>query len=359
LGLVQGVFLGVILVVESRYQKSKLLLGLFIIIFSAELLNSILEDLKILEITPELLFIPFNFNYLVIPLFYLYVKNVSNSIVSKKRLFLILLPGILEFLFYSILFLQKNDFKMRLFNSETFMEWLGLLTILSLPYSIYYGVLTIKYINKHKESVEGFYSNTEGKLLLWAKGVTLFLLLFISFMFSSLFIDNDFYTVYIYPIMSTINVMFIFWIGISGIRQVKLFDSQNLSTKNITMGLNKSAFVKTELIDKQYSRLTELMDKEKFFLVPNISLADLSRKLEMPQRSLSELIRENSKKNFNQFINHYRVEEAKKLLSDSSNNNLNMLGIAYDSGFNSKASFYSVFKKTTSLTPTEFKNRKL
>jgi len=359
LGLVQGLFLGLFLISESRYQKSKLLLGLFLVVYSVELLNSIFEDLHILKANPNLLFIPFNFHYLVIPLFYLYVKNVSNSYLSKKKVFLILLPGILEFIFYCIIFLQRSDFKMNLFNSENFMEWMGMLVILSLPYSIYYGVLTIKHINKHKESVDNFYSNTEGKLLLWAKGVAIFLIFFISFIFSSIFVESKFYSEYIYPIMSAINVMFIFWIGISGIRQAKLFDSLDVSSENIETNLNNSVPVKTELINAHYSKLIELMSKEKFFLEPNISLADVAKKLEISQRNLSELIRENSNKNFNQFINYYRVEEAKKLLKDSSNNNLNMLGIAYDSGFNSKASFYSVFKKLSSVTPTEFKNNKL
>jgi len=356
-GLVQGVLLGLILIIENRYQKSKLLLGLFLVLYSIELLDPILQDLHILKENPILLFIPFNFHYLVIPLFYLYIMSITNSILKTKRIFLILLPGILEFLFYCILFLQNGDFKMNLYNSGNFTE---LLWVFSLLYSTYYGILIIKHINKHKKTAEDFYSNTEGKLLLQAKRVTVFLLCFFSFfMFSEIFISDEYYEEHIYTIISAINVIFIFWIGISGIRQPKLFDSQNLSNKNIAINLTNSSLTKTELINKEYSKLIELMSKEKLFLEPNISLADVSKKTEISQRNLSKLIRKNSNTNFNQFINNYRVEEAKKLLKDSSNNNLNMLGIAHSAGFNSKASFYSVFKKRTSLTPTEFKNSKL
>lgn len=361
LGLVQGVFLGLLLVIDGRHQRPKLFLGLFLIVFSAELLNSILEDLSILEQKPSLLFIPFNFYYLTVPLFYLYVRRISNSMLSKKKVFLILLPGIVEFIFYTILFLQTSEQKLNLNISDSFAMWSGLFTLLSVPYSLYYGILTIKHINKHKENVENYYSNTQGKLLLWAKGVIVFILVFTFFMFSSLFLDEEYFSEYAYPTLSAINVLFIFWIGISGIRQSRLFESRNLSSneKSIENRITTLTNIKTVPENQHYLRLTESMVEEKIFLEPNISLAELSKKLGISQRNLSELIRENSNWNFNQFINYYRVEEAKKLLKDSSNDNLNMLGIAYDAGFNSKASFYSVFKNFTSLTPAAFKDGNL
>lgn len=361
LGLVQGVFIGFVLVIEGRRQKSKLLLGLFLIVFSAELLNSILEDLKIIEQNSTLLFLPFNFYYLTIPLFYLYVKRVSNSVLKKRKVFLILLPGMLEFIFYTILFLQKSEQKSNLANSDSFIIWLLVLTILSIPYSLYYGILTIRHINKHRENVENYYSNTQGKLLLWAKSVIVFILVFTFFMFSTLFLDEKYFSEYAYPSFSAINVLFIFWVGISGIRQSRLFDSGDLSLNEKIIVDETDVFesIKTVSENQYYSKLIELMIDGKMFLEPNISLADVSKRLEISQRNLSELIRENSNKNFNQFINYYRVEEAKKLLKDSSNDNLNMLGIAYDAGFTSKASFYSVFKKFTSLTPNAFKDGNL
>ncbi|WP_449397875.1 helix-turn-helix domain-containing protein [Chryseobacterium wanjuense] len=60
-------------------------------------------------------------------------------------------------------------------------------------------------------------------------------------------------------------------------------------------------------------------------------------------------------KNFFQYVNEYRIEHAKKLLKDNSKNKLSILGIAYESGFNSKTSFNTTFKKLTNQTPSEFK----
>jgi AraC-like DNA-binding protein len=361
LGLVQGVFLGLVLIIEGRRIKPKLFLGLFLITYCAELLNSILSDLNILELKPWLLFLPFNFYYLTIPLFYIYVIRISNSTLTKKKILLILLPGILEFIFYAILFAQDVDTKLRLDDSENFSVGLFLFMGLSFLYSIYYIILTIRFINKQKKNVEDYYSNTEGKLLTWAKGVMVFLLFFLVIVISTIFLEGKFYNNYIYLAISTINVIFIFWVGISGIRQIKLFISKNSSVKkkHIESDFNEIPNDKSTLNKTQYKALTTLMIDENLFLEPNLSLADVSLKLKITQRNLSELIRDESDKNFNQFVNHYRVEEAKKLLLDTSNDHLNMLGIAFDSGFSSKATFYSVFKKHTSHTPTSFKNSAL
>ena len=189
----------------------------------------------------------------------------------------------------------------------------------------------------------------------------IFLLFFLLIIVSTVFIEVKFYTEYMYPVISSINVIFIFWIGISGIRQPKLFVSKNslAEKENIESNFNENSKNKSNTNKIHYKELTALMVDEKIFLEPNLSLADLSIKLKIPQRNLSELIREKSDKNFNQFVNYYRVEEAKKLILDASYDHLNMLGIAFESGFNSKATFYSVFKKQTSQTPTLFKNKNL
>lgn len=356
LGLVQGLFLGIVLISEFKINKSKALLGCFLFIYSIELLDPILGDLGITKYYPSLLFLPFNFYYLLIPLFYVYVKNISKSRISNRNLIFLFLPGIIEFLFFLSLFIQNSALKLELHDSEKFMVYIDLIIFLSYLYSIYYSIIIVKYINKHKTRVENFYSNTEGKLLLWAKSVIIFLLIYL-FLLTFYPFEN---TIYSNSFFSFVNVIFIFWLGITGIKQKAIFEkSTEVHTETVVKIEDKPTVVNDDLHTKNYNRLIKLMEEDKFFLNPNISLADVSRELKISQRNLSELIHKESQTNFSQFVNYYRVEEAKKLLIDAKNDNLNMLGIAYDSGFNSKASFYSVFKKFTSQTPNNFKNSNL
>jgi YesN/AraC family two-component response regulator len=91
------------------------------------------------------------------------------------------------------------------------------------------------------------------------------------------------------------------------------------------------------------------------FLNPELTLKQLASELKIPERLLSGLINQYRNQNFYDFVNNYRISKAQKMLTDETSKRKTVLEILYDSGFNSKSSFNQVFKKTTGLTPTEFK----
>lgn len=99
------------------------------------------------------------------------------------------------------------------------------------------------------------------------------------------------------------------------------------------------------------------MDAEKPFLNPNLNLPQLAKDLEIPSYQLSQVLNKNIELNFFDFINSYRVEEIKAKMADSKYDNLSLLGIAFESGFNTKSAFNRVFKKITGLTPSEYKKQ--
>jgi len=99
-----------------------------------------------------------------------------------------------------------------------------------------------------------------------------------------------------------------------------------------------------------------IMLTEKGFLNYDFGLKELAERIAISERLLSQAINECRKQNINDFINSYRIEEAKKIISNNRDPKKTFLEIAYESGFNSKSSFYLVFKKNTGITPSEFKN---
>jgi AraC-like DNA-binding protein len=125
-------------------------------------------------------------------------------------------------------------------------------------------------------------------------------------------------------------------------------ENSETSPKYLKSGLQKND------ADVYYSSLIQLIDSEKLFLDSRLSIKTVADKLGISVNHLSQVINQQSGKNFFKFINEYRVEEAKKLLLDQSNQKYTILAIAYDCGFNSKSSFNTIFKQYTGKTPSDY-----
>ncbi|WP_339924439.1 helix-turn-helix domain-containing protein [uncultured Cyclobacterium sp.] len=116
----------------------------------------------------------------------------------------------------------------------------------------------------------------------------------------------------------------------------------------------KKALLDEEAASNYKGRLLTLFDAEKPYLDSDLSLRSLAGELDMHPNQLSWLLNESIGKNFNEFVNHYRVEAFKEIANDPKNSHLSLIGLAYDSGFNSKTVFNTYFKKETGLTPKQF-----
>ena len=108
----------------------------------------------------------------------------------------------------------------------------------------------------------------------------------------------------------------------------------------------------TELIRE---KLITIMQDQKPHLDPNLSIDQLAEMVNIHAKKLSQVINQSFNKTFFDFINWYRIEEAKTLILTSTDHKKTILEILYQSGINSKSSFNTLFKKNTGLTPTAFK----
>jgi AraC-like DNA-binding protein len=110
-----------------------------------------------------------------------------------------------------------------------------------------------------------------------------------------------------------------------------------------------------EMRAKYLKLLLELMEKEKPYLDPDITIEGLAAALSLPAKTLSQVINESLNQSFFDFINSYRIADARKLLSNKEDKKITVLEVMYKVGFNSKSSFNTAFKKMTNMTPTDFK----
>ncbi len=116
----------------------------------------------------------------------------------------------------------------------------------------------------------------------------------------------------------------------------------------------KKSSLKKEETELYYSKLDNYLKEEKPYLQSNLTLRQLAEKIDLHPNYLSELLNEKIGKNFSGYINHFRVEAFKKLAKEPKNAHLSLLGLAYESGFNSKTAFNTFFKKETGMTPKQY-----
>jgi adenylate cyclase len=116
----------------------------------------------------------------------------------------------------------------------------------------------------------------------------------------------------------------------------------------------KKALLDNDAVTTYSTKLLSHINEKEPYLNPDLSLRLLADQINIHPNQLSWLLNENLGKNFSEFINHYRIEAFKKLAKNPENSNITMMGLAYDSGFNSKTVFNTYFKKETGLTPKQF-----
>jgi AraC-like DNA-binding protein len=116
----------------------------------------------------------------------------------------------------------------------------------------------------------------------------------------------------------------------------------------------------SEAQKKKYkNKLIQYMETQKPYLDSSLSLNDLSKKISIHHHHLSQILNTYLNQNFFDFINSYRIQESKKLLSENGRNKMTILQVLHETGFNSKSVFNTAFKKHTGMTPTQFRNSQI
>lgn len=243
-------------------------------------------------------------------------------------------------------------------NATVHMPWPYVIFLLMIAISgPVYFIWTIKMLRKHDVNILNRYSFTENVNLGWLRnlviafGTAWTLLMAFAIVHHAVFLFTpDFCTNGLFLSLAG----FIISTGYFGLKQSVIInqdDDLGQTAKPRYAGSSLSA----EQGRSYYEQLEEFMKKEKPFLDGSLTIQGLSELIQAPAHTLSQVINEQYGQNFFDFINSYRVEEVKRKINDPEFKNYSLLGIALDSGFNSKTAFNRVFKKQTSLTPGEFK----
>lgn len=205
----------------------------------------------------------------------------------------------------------------------------------------------------HQKLIRQELSNTEDVNIAWIRFFLIVFMLINVFFLFSLFavIQFDMCRGWLQSATAGVFSLSIFALSFKGILQRDIFNTLPLEKPLPVADPIPAIKPDPALI----TRLRAHMHEQKPYLDADLTLSTLSRHIGMSRSQLSQLINEGTGENFYDFVNQYRVEEVKRLMSDPEVQNLNLLGLALEAGFKSKSTFNLIFKRFTGQTPTEYR----
>lgn len=379
LGAAQGVFLALALAnAKSGNTGAHRILALFTLLFSIDLGEEFLYQTGFFDSSPDLLHVLAPIDLLYGPLIYLYVSRLTSPVVhaSIKNCywhFIPLLAGILALLpFFLMDGSQKMEFTealrrgaaMQLDTPQAFLIQSGF-TLFMLGTIVQLGLyllFSIRRLIAHARSIKNEFSDIDKISLAWLRNLLLGLgCIFLLYLGDQIAPDMMGMNI-LGDSITVVAVVLIYSMGYLGIRQPAIFTQAFVSgpaESGKNAGQPEDKYRRSGL-DRETSRvfleeLTGHMAANKPYLEGELVLPQLAQQLGISANYLSQVINEQLHVNFYDFVNGYRVEEAKRLMQESGREKINILNVALDSGFNSKSAFYTAFKKATSMTPTEYR----
>lgn len=376
LGILQGFLLSLLLYYHAKSDRSvNKFLALYIVALSLVMAGPI--GFLLFSWHSSFIFQPFP--VAVGPLLYLYIRSYKENITVKKAF-----PHLLAFfLFFIVAYLRMQHLEKKFPGIATLPveEFTTPFAILfsCFPYLhlVAYYLLSRRQLISYQKSIRHLFSETSRIDLRWVNWLIngYLAIIIIAFVLYLLMMKYPQHFTVFYLITMAIATPYIYITTYKGITQptiwqVKLELDKKIIEEQIhdieetqvhQLANGKSKTVKQGLGDARIAEINNainaLMNDEKLYQETELTLNDLSVKLNFPSHQVSQAINEGMNKNFYDLVNGYRVEEAKRLLLDSKNRNFTVLSVGFEAGFNSKTTFNTVFKKFTGLTPTEFREQ--
>jgi AraC-like DNA-binding protein len=210
-------------------------------------------------------------------------------------------------------------------------------------------ITVVKFHNRNKQKLPDTARQNQNWITFVLAGFVIVWLLDISFQTMRTVFGTSPYLLLkiIYPIIFLLIII----IMIKGLNNPMIFVNASPLFRRKYLGSNLQDYEK-KLI---YKNILLAMDQKKLYRNPSLSVNDLANELSVLPKHLSQVINESFNKNFFDLVNDYRIGDAKAQLAESADTRKTVLEILYDLGFNSKSSFNKAFRKSTGITPTEYR----
>ncbi|MBX3255693.1 MAG: helix-turn-helix domain-containing protein [Chitinophagaceae bacterium] len=364
-GISIALFLTAILLTKEKKSTSDFILAALLFFAAQTIFNTFLVETGLYLTYPDLLVLGFSSPIIVSIFLYLYSKYQTNNIPFQWRELWHFVPAAIIFLIYTRFFFLNPSQKLAVMQSGgDGYEFENLLRIAAIYISgIIYCILSLRILFTYRRNIKNEFSNTEKIEFNWL----VFLIIgMLAIWLIILFLQDN-------KIISISATIFVILLGYFGVTQVNVFGPKAISSSNVIFVNNKKednnepdkpprqekyhySNLSSEESLQIHGQLLKILEGEKPFLNPELTLAELAKHIPTHPNKLSEVINKYEQKSFYDLINERRIHEFFRLLNMPESKQYTLMSLAYDCGFNSKASFNRNFKKYTGKTPSEYQN---
>jgi AraC-like DNA-binding protein len=362
-GLQFGYFLGLLFAILfwiRAYREERLsdtLLGWIMFFLAMEIQDYTFGFAGINMLWEELDGFPRHFPWIFPATVYFYLHAQTNrKFTFNKRDVWHIVPYLLYFIINLILFSIGKEARNNFINSpigrvahyiEYFVFWFPI---------FYYLIKSLLFYKKYLQWIETQYSNVIAVNFSWMRNfIYAFIIgysLKLVFQVTDLLRDLPYEQDYFWQLFIVIIIAYVSISGYASPQYSKLAYAENIETES-----SETTSVKEVSSNIDYEiwreKIEKLIQVDQIHLEPELSLQDVAQKLHAPTSTISAAINTLFEKNFNDYINEYRVSTFKEKIKDPNLKHLTLLSIAFECGFNSKATFNRAVKKSTGLSPRD------
>jgi AraC-like DNA-binding protein len=355
IGISQSFFAGLLVLTKKPISTANRFMAAWLFMICIELISALLNS-TVLEMY-SFHFITFTYG----PLLYLYVKFMANPGRKFNWLSLFHFIPFIVFLIISVIFRSVplvRDLRSFFVPDKLISLRIVYGTCFYLSLTIYSTLAFIE-IRKHQRRLKNLISYTSGIITLnWLKivSISFYVSCVILFILGGLNMIGNYIPFDPYFVIFFFIALFSFAFSFYSIKQPVIFgqEEENGDEDKEPEKYAKSG-LKDDVAEKYLHKLIEFMDIRKPFLDRNLTIHDLSSLTGISRHHITQVLNEKYNRNFFTFINEYRVKEVMNRFSDPKYDHYSILAIALDSGFNSKATFNSIFKAQTGMTPSQWR----
>jgi len=365
-GGLQALFLSFVLLKKKIYKNGYTFLLIYLLVMVLQITLKIMSKVWLLQNLQPLYILSYQFPLLYGPLVYLFTKQFifRKKFIRTDSLHFLPVAIVISYFIFGNAY-SKPPLLLLVFFAPT------PLLIIEITSIFVYHFLAWKCWNKYQLQLIGYFSEIKKQQLKWLK-----LFLIISAVVCSVIALIVFLLYMWYPYNQQIRfgftalTFFVYWISYCAWNQPQIFSvipGYSNETRemhfvpNLVVHTSAKKYSNSGLNEEQKNRillkLHHVMEEQKKFLDADITIDKLAENIDCSKHHLSQVLNSELKKSFYDYINFFRVEEAKILLADMARANHKIASIAYDAGFNSLSTFNDIFKKLTGTTPSQFRRQ--